>query len=541
MKFKDISIGKRLGLAFGSLVAVIAILVLTGVLSTTLLDKRFAYFANVDMAKIIRATKVKQAVSDIDKGMLTVIVAKDQATRDDTLKKIDAARSEYKKAIAELEKSEGQEEARKIIASVKQALAGGKQANNEAVRLGMEGKTEEATSLFLATAATAGQKSKQACDDLVKLYEGSVGRSFETVQTSYHRSLLLLIAMGVVAAALAVVMTLKLSRGMVRQIGKSVVAAKMLAEGRLDFDVDVDRKDEFGEEAQAMKSLVGKWREIVGNVKNASDSVAAAATQLSGSAGQMSKGASTQAERAHQVATASEEMSQTVLDISQNAVSITSAASEAALTAKSGGTTVEAAVSEVREIASTVEESAGHMTALSELSRKIGDIIGIINDIADQTNLLALNAAIEAARAGEHGRGFAVVADEVRKLAERTTGATSEVSGIIREIQGRVTSAVSSIGNVSARVDRGVDLSSKAGTELQTIVKTVENLQLMVQQIATALEEMSATSDQISQDIESISGISKETSQSSGEVTKASEELARLGSSLQAIARQFKL
>ena len=176
-----------------------------------------------------------------------------------------------------------------------------------------------------------------------------------------------------------------------------------------------------------------------------------------------------------------------------------------------------------------MEESAGHITSLSELSQKIGDIIGIINEIADQTNLLALNAAIEAARAGEHGRGFAVVADEVRKLAERTTGATSEVSCIIREIQTKVTGAVSSIGEVSAKVERGVDLSSKAGEELQTIVRTVEDLQQMVQQIATAIDEMSATSDQISKDIESISGISAQTSQSSGEVTKASQELAAAG------------
>ena len=163
-------------------------------------------------------------------------------------------------------------------------------------------------------------------------------------------------------------------------------------------------------------------------------------------------------------------------------------ATNAARTAKDGGKIVEEAVKEVREIAETVGESAGHMTSLAELSQRIGEIIGIINDIADQTNLLALNAAIEAARAGEHGRGFAVVADEVRKLAERTTGATSEVSGIIREIQDKVNMAVSSIERVSTKVDRGVDLSQKAGGELTTIVRNVEDLHVMVQQIATAIE-----------------------------------------------------
>lgn len=337
------------------------------------------------------------------------------------------------------------------------------------------------------------------------------------------------------------IIALVLTRSIVRPVNQTISDAKFLSEGNLRHEILVDRSDEFGKQAAVMKGMVEKWRGIIERIQEASDSVAAAGSQLSESAVHMSKGASQQAERAHQVATASEEMSQTVLDIAQNATNIASRASEAASTAKNGGITVGAAVKEVKEIASTVEESAGHITSLSELSQKIGDIIGIINEIADQTNLLALNAAIEAARAGEHGRGFAVVADEVRKLAERTTGATSEVSGIIGEIQTKVTSSVSSIGKVSTKVDKGVELSSKAGTELQTIVKTVEDLQQMVQQIATAIDEMSATSDQISKDIESISGISTQTSQSSGEVTKASHELARLGKDLKGIFQQFEL
>jgi methyl-accepting chemotaxis protein len=358
----------------------------------------------------------------------------------------------------------------------------------------------------------------------------------------FYRMCFTYVIIGIILSiAIGQIIALVLTRSIVRPVNQTISDANFLSEGNLRREILVDRNDEFGKQAAVMKGMVEKWRDIIGSIKLASDSVAAAGSQFSGSAVHMSEGANQQAERAHQVATASEEMSQAVLDIAQNAASIASRASEAASTAKNGGITVEAAVKEVKEIASTVEESAGHITSLSQLSQKIGDIIGIINEIADQTNLLALNAAIEAARAGEHGRGFAVVADEVRKLAERTTGATSEVSGIIREIQTKVTSSVSSIGQVSAKVDRGVDLSSKAGTELHTIVKTVDDLQQMVQQIATAIDEMSATSDQISKDIESISGISAQTSQSSGEVTKASQELARLGKDLQGIVQQFEL
>jgi methyl-accepting chemotaxis protein len=357
----------------------------------------------------------------------------------------------------------------------------------------------------------------------------------------YHEMVTFLIGIGLFSAALAVFITIKLSSSIVTNIGKGVAVARMLAEGRLDFNIEVDRKDEFGDEAAAIKVFLGKWRDIVGDVKKASDSVASAGLQLTASAGQMWKGASEQAERAQQVATASEEMSQTVNDTARSAENMSSVASQTAAMAQSGGKTVAEAVREVEEIASTVNESADHITSLSKLSQKIGDIIGIINEIADQTNLLALNAAIEAARAGEHGRGFAVVADEVRKLAERTTAATSEVGSIIQEIQTNVTSAVSSIDQVSAKVERGVDLSNKAGTELHHIVKSVEDLQAMVQQIAVSLDEMTATSDHISRDIDTISGISRDTSRSSDEVLRASNELTRLGNDLQNVAGQFRV
>jgi methyl-accepting chemotaxis protein len=541
MKLKDISIVKRLGLGFAILVALMAVLVVTGIMGAMLLNDRFTQFVQVDMTKIGFATAIKESVTEIDKGVLSVIVSRDGATREDALKRIDAARTKYKEAFGGLEKREDRTEARNLMTAIKDILASGKEANNQAVQLGMAGKTEEASAIYVNSTAPAVQRANQACDQLVKFYEDGVGASYGNAQTSYHKTLAMLVAIGLLSVGLAVVMTYMLASGIVAPIRQGITVARTLEAGRLSLDIDIDRKDEFGEQAAALKGRVEKWRDIIGNVKQASDSVASAGTQLSASAGQMSTGASQQAERAHQVATASEEMSQTVEDISRNAASIASTATTAASTAKDGGRTVEEAVKEVKEIASTVEESASHITSLAELSQKIGDIIGIINEIADQTNLLALNAAIEAARAGEHGRGFAVVADEVRKLAERTTGATSEVSGIIREIQNKVTSAVSSIDQVSAKVDRGVDLSSRAGVELQTIVKSVEDLQQMVQQIATAIEEMSATSDQISKDIESISGISGDTSQSSNEVLKASNELSRLGSDLQSIARQFEV
>jgi methyl-accepting chemotaxis protein len=248
-----------------------------------------------------------------------------------------------------------------------------------------------------------------------------------------------------------------------------------------------------------------------------------------------------QSGRATQVATASTEMSQTVIDIAKNASDIAMSASDTLTTARAGENVVSRTVQEVQEIARTVSESSGLMTSLGNRSRQIGEIVDVIKDIADQTNLLALNAAIEAARAGEQGRGFAVVADEVRKLAERTGKATTEISEMITAIQGETQRAVSGMGESLSKVEAGTSLSREAGEALHKIVDSVNALQAMVQQIASATEEMSTVSEGINMDIEAIASLSKETSSDAGQIAAESRDLTGLASNLKKTTSQFRL
>jgi methyl-accepting chemotaxis protein len=194
---------------------------------------------------------------------------------------------------------------------------------------------------------------------------------------------------------------------------------------------------------------------------------------------------------------------------------------------------VDNAVKEIEAIAKMTDDSSRLIYSLGGRSTQIGEIISVINDIADQTNLLALNAAIEAARAGEAGRGFAVVADEVKKLAERTANSTSEIGGMIKSIQEEVKQTVSSMESVTKQVGIGVELSAQAGNVLGNIVAGVDELNSMVHQIASATEEMAATSEEISKDIESIASISRETSTSSDQIAYASQEMSRLAINLE--------
>ncbi|MGA9120472.1 MAG: methyl-accepting chemotaxis protein, partial [Bacteroidota bacterium] len=209
--------------------------------------------------------------------------------------------------------------------------------------------------------------------------------------------------------------------------------------------------------------------------------------------------------------------------------------------AELGGQVVDETVVGMKRIAEVVNKSAATVKALGKSSDQIGEIIGVIDDIADQTNLLALNAAIEAARAGEQGRGFAVVADEVRKLAERTTKATKEIAGMIKAIQADTTGAVSSMAEGTKEVDEGIKLADKAGVSLNEIVEVSQKVTDMVSQIAAASEEQSSASEQISKNVEAISTVTAETAQGVQQIARAAEDLNRLTENLQQLLSRFKL
>jgi methyl-accepting chemotaxis protein len=316
-------------------------------------------------------------------------------------------------------------------------------------------------------------------------------------------------------------------------------AAEDIAKGNLK--TEIEERSEKDKLMQALRAMVKNLAEVITEVKTSAVNVASASQQLSSSSEQMSRGLGEQAGRTSQIATATNEMSQTVVDVAKNSADIATSAAATAKIASDGEGIVDKSVKEVKAIADTVNESAELMSSLGDRSKQIGDIVNVIKDIADQTNLLALNAAIEAARAGEQGRGFAVVADEVRKLAERTAKATSEIGGMIKAIQDEVDKAVVSMGEGSKRVGVGVEFSIQAGDALRKIVGSVNELQSMVQQIASATEEMSTASEQINSDIEAVANISKETSSGSEQVAQSSSELAKLGANLQQAVAIFNV
>ena len=537
---KDLSIGRKLTIGFGVIVGMMVIVLTLAFINMKQADNTADRVIKVNVAKIEKANTVIKAIDQIFYSTAVMMLTQDGSIVDEAKKIRDEKRKEQGAGFEELQKMEQTEKGKALIAELKELAAKGKEVNNKAAELAKAGNKEESTSVYVKEARPIGLKNIEILEKLVVFQreEMEAAHAAAMKASSFYRTLL--VVFGIVVIGLAVVMMTFLNRNITVPLAEGVSIADRLARGELNVQVVVDRKDEVGQLLQSMKNMVEKWRGVVGQITSTATNLSSAATELSASAEQMSKGSNVQAERASAVATSSEEMSQTILDVAKNASSISQSATDTVKTAKDGATVVNRAVEEVKEIASTVNDSSKFVQSLGDRSKQIGEIVGVINDIADQTNLLALNAAIEAARAGEQGRGFAVVADEVRKLAERTANATSEIGNMIKSVQDEVGKAVEIMENASAKVDQGVRLSEEAGQSLGTIVKSVDGLQIIMTQIASATEEMSTTSEEINRDIEQIASISRETSSSSEQTAQASGELAKLSINLENIVKEFR-
>ncbi len=312
-------------------------------------------------------------------------------------------------------------------------------------------------------------------------------------------------------------------------------------EGDLTKRVPVSGNDEIAHLGGYFNEFIEKLQKMIKKVAHVTDKVASASVELSATAEEISKGTETLTSRASQTAAAVEEMNATVGQVAQNSGKAASLAQDTVKTAKDGGVVVSNTISGMQQLSAAVSNSATIIAELGKSSDQIGEIVRTIEDIADQTNLLALNAAIEAARAGEQGRGFAVVADEVRKLAERTTKATKEIGDMIRQIQQDTRGAVDSMQQGTQKVSAGVELVNKTGDALSQIVQMVSESADMIRQIAVASEEQSVATQQIASDIENVAKVTKDSASGAHESAKASQDLSQLAVELQNIVGEFRI
>ncbi|MCT8960445.1 methyl-accepting chemotaxis protein [Pseudomonas veronii] len=370
-----------------------------------------------------------------------------------------------------------------------------------------------------------------------KLYDIQLAR--RDAESAQARSLQLISTL--LALLVGIVAALVITRQITRPIQETLAVVERIASGDLSHNIQVTRRDELGVLQQGIQRMGTTLRELISGIRDGVTQIASAAEELSAVTEQTSAGVNSQKIETDQVATAMHEMTATVQEVARNAEQASRAAADADGQARAGDKVVAEAIAQIERLAAEVARSTDAMSHLQQESNKIGSVMDVIKAVAEQTNLLALNAAIEAARAGEAGRGFAVVADEVRGLAQRTQKSTEEIEGLVAGLQNGTQQVAAVMNNSRSLTDSSVELTRKAGVSLENITRTVSNIQSMNQQIAAAAEEQSAVAEEISRSIINVRDVSEQTATASDETAKSSVELARLGSQLQQMVSHFRV
>ena len=351
----------------------------------------------------------------------------------------------------------------------------------------------------------------------------------------------LLFGCTVLALLLGAIAAWSITRQIVIPLRQTLETVERVAAGDLTHNYDTPRRDEMGQLQRAVQRMTVGLRELISGITDGVTQIASAAEELSAVTEQTSAGVNSQKVETDQVATAMHEMAATVQEVARNAEEASEAAVAADQQAREGDKVVGEAIAQIERLAIEVGHSTEAMGHLKRESDKIGSVLDVIKSVAQQTNLLALNAAIEAARAGEAGRGFAVVADEVRSLAQRTQQSTEEIEELIAGLQSGTLQVANSMDSSRSLTDSSVELTRRAGESLGNITRTVSTIQGMNQQIAAAAEQQSAVAEEINRSVLNVRDVSEQTSAASEETAASSIELARLGTHLQGLVGRFKV
>jgi methyl-accepting chemotaxis protein len=533
-----LSLKMKLGLGFGSL---LTILIALGLVANNSVARLASVSTRVDALAVKKELVFHEGVA-IEKQMAAL---QDflPTGKEDLLKADEAGRQEFVDSSDSLAKMLITPEGKRLHGEIRRNYDEFRALANHEIQLRRAGKSTELLSLtFSPHTAEVRTHLRQSVTEMLTFQDRlreEAARERVAIE-SQVRILVMTLALAGVVAGLAIAFAV--ARSITRTMAAMVELIQEISANNLAVeDMEIVTQDETGQAGEALNRMKNNLRGIIHSIASAAEHLASASEQMSSSATQQAQSAESQKDQTTQVATSMQEMSSTVAQVSDSCNKAAEAAQRAAETAQQGGSIVEETLTRMRNIAESVTATARKVEGLGKSSDQIGRIIGVIDDIADQTNLLALNAAIEAARAGEQGRGFAVVADEVRKLAERTSTATKEISQMIKGIQDETRAAVTAMETGTSQVEEGVKSTGKAGDSLKTIIKMSEQVGEMITQIAAAATEQSATSEHVGDNVQQIATLVKESAIAAQQTAKACQDLSGLALDLQTTVGSFKL
>ncbi len=394
---------------------------------------------------------------------------------------------------------------------------------------------------FLKAGREEGHAAEEAMDKLMQYQADRAKYEFEQAEAVYQRDLIIyvtLLAVGLIGLLWQAISSIGHITGSLREAGQ---AAEAIASGDLTRPMPRAGEDEIGDLMAKLGVMRNTLHELIASIAQNVKGLADSSSELSSSANGSARTTEMQAEAASSMAASVEELSVSIDQVEEHAREARAVTQESSTQSTEGGRIIHEAAGEMGRIADAVNSTAGTIKELSGYSEQISSIVQVIKDIADQTNLLALNAAIEAARAGEQGRGFAVVADEVRKLAERTGKSTQEIGDMIHKIQQGTDRAVQEMQSGVQRVGDGVQLAHKAGDSVTGIRASAERATQAVDDINLALKEQAVAARDIAQKVERIAQGSEENSAAVAQTAAAARRLESLAGELKAMASRFRI
>lgn len=537
--FTNLKISGKLGLGFGTVLTIFALALTLSLVLLHRVDNRAAQIAGKSVPYLMKAFELDIEITHISEALTDVSATHNTDGEKEAAESLQTA-TKILASFKEMYSKDNDGKDLKEIDELQASLNNFYETGLKMARVYVAQGTEEGNKMMVGFDAARQQLLTRA-EKLQKAHVADATDNLAGILSAISSSRLILMLACVISILVGIGIALVITRSISRPLQEAVRINDQIANGDLTVNIVSATRDETGQLLASMQSMVERLRGVLSQVSGISTAINTTSSQLHSTSEQIATGAEELASQATTVATASEEMSATSSDIAQNCNGAAEASRLATDAAAAGSQVVSETIAGMNIIAERVRQTAGTVETLGTRSEQIGAIIGTIEDIADQTNLLALNAAIEAARAGEQGRGFAVVADEVRALAERTTKATREIGEMIKAIQAETRAAVAAMEEGVHEVEKGAVSSGKSGDALDSISQRISEVSLQISQIATAAEQQTATTSEVTTNIQQITDVVHETARGAENTAREASGLAAQARELQALVGRFRL
>ncbi|MCW3478920.1 methyl-accepting chemotaxis protein [Neisseriaceae bacterium JH1-16] len=536
----NLNVGTRLSILLGGLMVLMLIIVGASISGMSAMQSKVDIVIDNRLPQIQRLQQGQAAIGDIRVALRDLVLASTSEGRDRAKQTILTARSVISDSWGKLKPTLVDPQAVALFDQVLEHRKAYIAVQDKIIDLSEAGKTSEAQVALIETAKVAENYQELVKRLSMRQTELAQQSGQEAHATSSAARTALLIS-SVIGLLLALVLGRLIAKSITVPLSQAVDAANQLAQGNLAVHLKTDARDEPGRLLAALDQMAGKLSQVIGEVIATTNVVTDSAAHLSTAAKQVAIATEAQANATTSSSAAVEQLSVSIDRVSVSAQEVNTKVSEAGNLATTSVSHVNSATHQAKTVAESIDKSAGEIGQLSLSVLQIGSLATVIKDIADQTNLLALNAAIEAARAGEQGRGFAVVADEVRKLAEKTTGSVQEIDGMIRFIQDGTAQAATGMQHNTTVVNEVVSISEDTRTSIQAVQTASVQVSQLISEIANALEEQKAASVSLAQNVEAIAQMSEENTAAVNSVAETSQNLADSAQHLEASIRFFRL